>query len=351
MDRSDRLKGLILGTAAGHALGLPYEGLSRRRIAASCPGRWRHRRLLGRGFVSDDTDHTLLVGRALLRAPRDVAHFKARLAGGLRWCLLGLPVGAGRATYLSTLRLWIGYSPARSGIFSAGNGPAMRSALIGAVLADDEARRNAYLEVQTRVTHSDPRALTGARAIADIAALVVREDLTERPHSDAVDAVLRAAGEGDEEWAGLRAAIREAAADHISVAEFADRIGLSKGVSGYMYHTVPVAIYSWYAHFGDVEATVDATLRCGGDTDTVGAIAGALAGVTTGERGIPADWIDGLLAWPYGVRYMRALAERLSRESEAPPPRALWPALPVRNVTGNVSAAIYLLRQLLPPYG
>ena len=66
----------------------------------------------------------------------------------------------------------------------------------------------------------------------------------------------------------LRAAERQA----LTVSEFAKRLGLSGGVTGYVYDTVPVALYAWYRHFGNFRATLEAVLDCGGDTDTTGTI-------------------------------------------------------------------------------
>lgn len=43
---------------------------------------------------------------------------------------------------------------------------------------------------------------------------------------------------------------------------------------------------------------VDHAVRCGYDTDTVGAIAGALAGAMNGLSAIPADWLEALNGWP-----------------------------------------------------
>ncbi len=352
MNRCERFKGLIVGTAVGDALGLPCEGLTRKQIARIRSGRWRHRFLFGRGFVSDDTDHTILVALSLMAEPGSAERFETFFARRLRWWLAGLPVGVGRATYLSILRLWLGFRPERSGIYSAGNGPAMRCALVGAFFAKDRTRMNAYLEVQTRITHKDPRALVGARAVAILAAMIVDEDLRRRPNIDALCAALRSAGASDEEWSDLCEEIRRAALDQLSVGDFASRLGLADGVSGYIYHTVPVAIYAWHAHFGDFEATVSEAMECGGDTDTVGAIAGALAGATTGERGIASDWIEGLAAWPHGLRYMRELAERLDGVAKdgptATPPRSFWPALPVRNLIANLVGTIHILRRMLP---
>ena len=83
--------GVLLGTAVGDALGLPAEGLSRQRIARRWGGQWQHRFLFGRGMISDDTEHTLLVAQALLQHPDNPTAFQQCLAWKLRLWLLGLP--------------------------------------------------------------------------------------------------------------------------------------------------------------------------------------------------------------------------------------------------------------------
>ena len=64
--RLNRVRGTLLGTAVGDALGLPSEGISRRRAQRLFKGRWRHRLVLNRGMISDDTEHTLFVAQPLL---------------------------------------------------------------------------------------------------------------------------------------------------------------------------------------------------------------------------------------------------------------------------------------------
>ncbi len=62
------------------------------------------------------------------------------------------------------------------------------------------------------------------------------------------------------------------------------------------------AVYAWLRHYGDFRATLEAALDCGGDTDTVGAIAGALAGATTGAAAIPEPWLRGIIDWPRSLK-------------------------------------------------
>ena len=61
------------------------------------------------------------------------------------------------ATARACLKLWLGFSPERSGVYSAGNGPAMRSALIGAYFCEDQDMIERFVTASTRLTHTDPR--------------------------------------------------------------------------------------------------------------------------------------------------------------------------------------------------
>lgn len=348
-------RGLLLGAAVGDALGLPLEGLAPQRAHRLFPGRPRHRLLFGRGMISDDTEHTLFVAQSLIAHPLSPERFQRRLAWCLRGWFFALPAGVGLATARACLRLWIGIRPAHSGVFSAGNGPAMRAAPIGSCLARRPDLMEAYLTASTRLTHTDPRALVGARAVAALAAWCRRTRAPQRPTVVEFYDCLRAAGPTDTAWQDCVQAMREAQEHNREVEAFAAALGQARGVSGYMYHTVPVAAYSWYRHWGDFEATLTAILRCGGDTDTVGAIAGALAGAVVGETGIPRDWVAGVADWPRSVALLRRVADRLaataeSEQTEKPVPYC-WPGLIPRNVLFWAVVLGHGFRRLAPPYG
>ena len=101
----NRFRGVILGTAAGDALGLPAEGISPKRAGKLFKGRWQHRFVGGRGMVSDDTDHTVLVAQSILKNPDSPELFAKALSRCLRWWLLSIPAGIGLATLRSIIRL------------------------------------------------------------------------------------------------------------------------------------------------------------------------------------------------------------------------------------------------------
>jgi ADP-ribosylglycohydrolase len=350
----DRLAGILLGTAVGDSVGLPAEGLSPRRRQRLFPGSWRQRFLIGRGMISDDTEHTLMVAQSLVAHPDDATAFARSLAWRLRWWFLGLPAGVGMATARACLKLWLGLPPKRSGVWSAGNGPAMRSALLGAYFCDDQDKMERFVTAATRLTHTDPRALTGALAIAQLAAWAVQHDPADPPSADFVGDLLSKLASDDREWSELVGKMLAAWTHGDSVVDFAAYLGLGDGVTGYVYHTVPVAVYAWLRHYGDFRATLESALDCGGDADTVGAIVGALAGGTVGTGGIPADWIDGIIDWPRSVGLLRRVAVRLGQqkrdERALGPVPYLWPAVPPRNLLFLIVVLLHGFRRLAPPY-
>jgi len=353
MNRKERFHGLLLGAAVGDALGLPMEGLSADRALRLFPGPLRHRFLFGHGMISDDTDHLVFVCQCLLAHPDDPEKFARRLGSSFRWWLIALPAGVGFATLRAGLRLWIGVPPDRSGVYSAGNGAAMRIAPIGAFFFEDQTSRLQFVSAATRITHTDSRALTGAGAIASVAGWIARDSTGQRPSVDELVALLRPGTGEDQEWASIVTELEQAIVNGEDVASLARRLGLASRVSGYVYHTVPVSVFAWYHCYGDFEATLESVIRLGGDTDTVAAIAGALAGMTVGPDRIPPAWRDGLLDWPRGKGLLSRLATRLGDSGGSVPGDEVsypWYLVPARNVLFLVLVLAHGLRRLFPPY-
>jgi ADP-ribosylglycohydrolase len=341
--------GVLLGTAVGDSLGLPMEGLSAARQRKLFPAPLRQRFVAGRGMVSDDTEHTFLVAQSLLESPNDPALFQRRLARRLRWWLLGLPAGVGLATLRAAVRLWLGVPPQRSGVWSAGNGPAMRSALLGVFFAHDSERRRAFVRASAELTHRDPRAEIAAAAVAETAAWMAQSQLD----SDALLDTLALLADLPE-WTAIITQMRTGLTAGRAVADFARDIGATSGVSGYALQSVPVAIYAALRHGDDFAGAVSEAIACGGDTDTVGAIAGALVGARAGLDGIPEAWRERIAEFPLSPALLQRLAERLQRQTEQCEPlravRHAWAAIPLRNAVFLGLVLLHGLRRLLPPY-
>ena len=343
--------GCILGTAIGDAIGLPYEGLSRRRAAKLLGPPDSHRLFFRRGMVSDDTEHTCFTAQALIVSGGDVERFRKDLAWRLRWWLLGLPAGIGLATLKSILRLWLGFAPRNSGVFSAGNGPAMRAAILGAAISDRTQLRS-FVRASSRLTHTDPKAEYGAFAVA------LAAQFAQQPEANSSTAYLAEletclGPEAQELLDLLHQAAASAQAGDPPIA-FAQSLGQTKGVSGYIYRSVPVALQAWFRYPNDYQAAITGIVECGGDTDSVAAIAGGIIGTRVGKAGIPDPWLDNLIEWPCTISWMERLSEQLDKAIKAgdrdrPIHGPIW-AVPFRNLFFLLIVLFHGFRRLLPPY-
>jgi ADP-ribosyl-[dinitrogen reductase] hydrolase len=350
--------GCLLGTAVADALGLALEGLSRRRQPRMFPDLSSHKLLpFGKGMCSDDTEHTCmlaqsLIGVAGMDADKAARKFSSSFGWRLRFWLLGMPAGIGLATLRAILKLWLGFSPGYSGVYSAGNGPAMRVALVGVCHGDDPARLRALVRAATRITHTDPRAEHGALAVALAAHLAASgADVSPADYARQLRGLL---GDEGKELAALVDAVARSVEAGESAADYTARNGSANGVSGYMLHTVPAALHVWLAHQSDYRRAITETVRLGGDSDTVAAIVGAIVGARVGKAGIPAEWLQNLWEWPRTTAWMERLGAKLaaacaSRENG----RALplnWPGLLLRNALFIPLVLAHGFRRLLPPY-
>lgn len=353
-DLEERVTACLFGMAVGDALGLPTERLSRRRTRKWRAGGTRHAFLLGRGMLSDDTEHAFLVAQSLLEERASAPRFASRLARRLRWWACALPAGIGFATLRSCVKLWCGIPPNRSGVFSAGSAPAVRSPLIGVVFHDNTKRMAEFVRASTQISHSDPRAQTAALCAARLTALALEKNASDPVPIDEAVSCMRDSGPEDEEWQQIINPLETGLRQGLCVETFADSLGLERGISGYAYHTVPVAAYSWLRHYGDFGASLESVLCLGGDSDTVGALAGAFAGTTVGVAGIPREWVAGIWDWPISTRVLgeatRRLAVAARRPKQAKPVPFAWPAMPLRNIVFWSTVLAHCARRLLPPY-
>ncbi|MBU6954764.1 ADP-ribosylglycohydrolase family protein [Hahella sp. HN01] len=356
----EALQGSLLGLMVGDAIGLPCEGIGPKRVARLFPGPLRHRLFFGKGMTSDDSEHAAMTAAALARYGSDVEQFARNLAWRLRWWLARLPAGVGLATGRAIIKLWLGFPARRSGVWSAGNGPAMRAPIIGVALGAEPETLLAYLRASTELTHRDPKALVGAIAAARAAYLAAlgqveiaayKSDLqrffTQLEPSTATKAAVS-------EFNTLLDSLDVALQQGLTPAQFAQQLGLERGVTGYMYHTMPIVLYVWLQHQTDYAAGIAQIVALGGDTDTTAAILGGILGAGAGEKGIPASWLQGIWDWPFNPDYFRGLAERVDlaiRSGETVrTPFLPGPLLLLRNLAFLVIVLWHGFRRLAPPY-
>ncbi|MGH2945793.1 MAG: ADP-ribosylglycohydrolase family protein [Solirubrobacteraceae bacterium] len=305
----DRARGALLGTFVGDALGMPFEGAESRFIPALLE---MEEARLGRGTYTDDTQMMIALAESLLRCdvvdPEDLArsfraHFDPRRG-----------YGAGTTR---VIELWERGQPVETasrllfgGTGSLGNGAAMRVAPVAVRFCEDEVLLAPEARRSARLTHSHPLGMDGAvvQAAAVAAALEGR---------DALQAAIAAAGTAEvrERLFTLRQAT-EAGLSPDRLAGPAGRVGASAPES------VPPAIVAG-ARAATFEEAVTVAIRCGGDTDTVGAMAGAIAGARFGAAAIPARWLEALEDGPYGRRHVEELAVGLAARARGAASTAL----------------------------
>jgi ADP-ribosylglycohydrolase len=304
-------------------------------------------------MVSDDTEHTIYVVRALVTSKFNSDRFERHLARSLRWWLAGLPAGVGLATLRAVLKLWLGFPPDRSGVFSAGNGPAMRSAILGIAFGENAEILRDWVLRCTRITHSDPKAFFGAFAVA-LAAHLSSKSKTVSPQSFLHIVNTSLAGYESSEFIKLVSKAVDSAQRNQSVGEFAESVGSRKGVSGYIYHTVPCVIQAWLRYQEDFAGGLQEILRAGGDTDTAGAILGAILGARAGKDGIPEAWRNRIVEWPRTMAWMErlghCLAASLNEEMRTQCPGYFVPGVMLRNLVFLMVVLFHGLRRLAPPY-
>jgi ADP-ribosyl-[dinitrogen reductase] hydrolase len=342
MSDRDRIAGTLLGTALGDALGLATEGMSAKAIARRFGPVERFHLIGNTGFVSDDTEQSALVAQSLARYPdnleRCVADFRRSLLG---W-FCRLPWGVGRATIRACVRIGLGFQ--QSGVMSAGNGAAMRAAIIGTFFQNQPEHRHRFGTALAEVTHRDARAVEGALYVAELAAACARSPLGVRRETCQAEARIIVT---DPALAGAIDRARDMALAEVATSDAA----IACGTSGFVVHSVSLATFGFLRFGHDPLLALSEVISAGGDTDSIAAIVGAWLGALHGEAGLPRGLIDRIHDGPFGPTHLRALADCLSgvRDGVAlPVPRYSAIAALMRNLVLYPVILGHGFRRLVP---
>ncbi len=279
MTTRDRFRGLMLGTAVGDALGRPIEGLQ--QVSPS----YIEEIVSGpRSMIyTDDTAMTIWLAESLLAAGGfDGADMSMRFAEGYqREPFRGF--GANVVDVFSrVLRGFNWKETARSqfgGTGSYGNGAAMRVAPVALWKFPDIDETVRLARQTAEVTHTHPVGVEGAVIQATAAGHALRDDFDR----DVLLGALRGLVKSQIFRSKLEVLPR---AIESSDDDYA-RLHLGNGVSA--GNSVVTALYCFLASEGFKETVIRA-VRIGGDTDTIAAMAGALAGARYGATAIPEVW-------------------------------------------------------------
>ena len=311
--RFSRAYGALAGLALGDALGMPTQAMSPAQIRAVygritglvdgdasqpyAPG-------MPAGSVTDDTEQALLVASLLVRGRGSSSGRVALDAGEFAHALLAwedsmIERGSldllGPSTKAALERVRAGEDPLSVGGAGTTNGAAMRVTPIGIAMstADPEAFADAVWS-SCQVTHATRQGFQSAALVAAAVSMGIDWDT---PSASDITALLwkaltyvdslpeRGAWTPDPDVvAATRRAMHLVANPASSSLEcLVEQVGTSVASA----QAIPMA-FALLARDPSPRALLDAA-NIGGDTDTIGAIAGAILGGALGEQVLPAD--------------------------------------------------------------
>jgi poly(ADP-ribose) glycohydrolase ARH3 len=268
------------------------------RLDAMLPGR------LEKGSYTDDSQMMLSVLETLVKHGKiDPKYLARRFAENF-----DPERGYGGRTYDALNRLKNGADWRTISSDSWANGGAMRVGVVGAFFAGSFDEIKAAALAQCRVTHTHPLAMAGACAQALAVGLAC--DLSakgEKPQTDAVKAYLAEQIQEISPQAADRLlalpdtqGLTEEECQEALWAEYEMNLRTMEAVCP------ALGSFLWADSF---ENAVVMAVSLGGDTDTIGAMTGALAGAYHGLEAIPKAWLDDLEHGPKGVAYFEKLCK------------------------------------------
>jgi poly(ADP-ribose) glycohydrolase ARH3 len=296
----ERARGVLLGAFTGDALGMPFEGAPSQDVPLQLE---MIEARLGRGTYTDDTEMMIVLAEHL-------AQHGTVDAGHLAEAFLtrhdpNRGYGKGTLTVFGYWRQGVPVDVAAARLFggkgSVGNGAAMRIAPVGIRFASKPRRLRDEAKRSAAVTHAHRLGIDAALAQAVAVAAAMR--------GEPIVGAVTSAVETDEMRHQL-AMVEDLLGDRrVEPAGVARLLGnTAEGP-----RSVPAAIYA-ACRANDFRGAVTFAVRCGGDTDTIGAMAGAIAGARHGVAAIPHEWLDALEDGPRGRSYVERLAIALATE-------------------------------------
>lgn len=313
-----RALGAVLGSAVGDALGAPFEFGPEGAFCARFPKAGHGGEMCGGGGwdpgeATDDTQMAVLVGESLVEhGGADLPDVFRRFQ---RWAAAGpKDIGLQTEDVLTNGAPWDLAADRHFQInqHAAGNGALMRAATSAVYFARDG--REATMDAGRRLsalTHGDPAAWEGTATFHELVriALAGGDPLAALP----------------ETLAALHPGHRARYAVVLAPDWHPDR---ATEFNGAVWPCLGSAV--WALRTTDsYEDAVRAAVDLGGDTDTVAAVTGGLAGAVYGAGGVPERWLEPLhVPLPgFGQRVLRApelgdLATRLAAEGARPQPSA-----------------------------
>ncbi|MGW5349552.1 ADP-ribosylglycohydrolase family protein [Streptomyces sp. NPDC004031] len=277
--REERAVGAVVGAAVGDALGGPFEFGPRGAFSARFPEPGAGGEMGGGGGwdpgeATDDTQMAVLVGESLLdRGGLDLPDVFARFR---RWAAADpKDIGLQTEDVLTNGLPWDAAAAAHFAVNAraAGNGALMRAATSAVYFA--AAGREATMDAARRLsalTHGDPAAWEGTAVFHELVRLAL---LGADPLAALPDVLL-----------ALRPAHRGRYATVLAPDWTPER---ATEFNGAVWPCLGSAVWALRTT-GGYEEAVRAAVDLGGDTDTVAAVTGGLAGAYYGAGAVPERW-------------------------------------------------------------
>ena len=274
------------------------------------------------GSYTDDTQMMIALAESLLRCggieEQDLAGtFRAHFHPERGY-------GSGTRTVMALWDRGVAVSVAAGRIFegqgSSGNGAAMRVTPVGVRFFADQARVVSEARRSAQVTHAHPQGADGAvvQAVAVAAAMDRRDPLTAALTVASTTPMRRRLRELAAITAQGLDRLRELAAITAQGLDPRELGGPDWAVAYSATASVPVAVVAG-CRARSFEEAVTVAVRCGGDTDTVAAMAGAIAGARFGAASIPLHWYTALEDGKHGRSHVERLAIALAHAARTAP--------------------------------
>ncbi|PSR21115.1 MAG: ADP-ribosylglycohydrolase [Sulfobacillus acidophilus] len=302
---ADRALAALYGLALGDALGMPTQSLPRSTIVSrygpritqleAAPSDHPIAAGLAAGHVTDDTEQALLLGELLVSSaglpnPRDLAQRLLAWEQDMR--RRGSHDLLGPSTTRALQALMSGVDIGEAGRYGATNGAAMRITPIGIMASSHDLPRLVdQVESVSRVSHNTNLALSAASAIAAAVSAGIDGATVAEATELAISAAELASRRGY--WvagADVAARIRWACSvvtTRPSDEDVADLIYRLIGTSLAAQESIPAAFAVLAIHPHDPWTACQLAASLGGDTDTIAAMVGAVAGACLGLQGVP----------------------------------------------------------------
>jgi ADP-ribosyl-[dinitrogen reductase] hydrolase len=272
--------GTLLGLACGDALGGAVEFSPRAAIERSHPGGVREitgggPHGLRTGEVTDDTALAMAIARA---CTPDGIDLEQVVENFLSWYRSG-PKDIGITTSRALAKLDAGVHWREIGVRMmaetpgklAGNGSVMRCAPVALRFRHDPATMRAISLDTARMTHPDPRATWGSVALNQAIVWLLDGGSLEEARDAAIDRI--------EEQDVVE-----------TITSAVDRDYGEVRSGGFVLETLGAAFWS-IAHSDSAEEAIVTAVTMGDDTDTTGAVTGALVGAAFGAGSLPDRWL------------------------------------------------------------